>query len=371
MKTSIHASLLIGCAALFAAMGCADDQLGVDADGHLKSERAGPYETPSAVSADAFQGYVLELLDFSRLIYDTPPSSLPLHGVPHERRPEWSTSKFQIYTAALDGKPDTVSYVIAIEGSDSLGDFLRDAQAVAARIRTTNPLTGEAGGRLASGFAILVRNYLTGRVGGDAWAGLFDDIESRLEAGDRVEIAITGHSLGGAAAYIMSWYLWQYFEQAWRDAPVQIRNVGFNTPKTFSPLLARDFSEAVRSNGRGPFRLQSYTFTRRNDLVTFGGSPLVHHPMWAPNRADGWVNYSLRFFTRRLRKNIGHCSHLELPERVGVGRGGPVEFVLENHDIDLMYEDLADRGSWRTMAECMARPGAASGEPGFKTFWGP
>lgn len=374
MRKDLIAMLVLSGSSLLATTGCGDETMGVDGGAHsvqveAKNARVGPYRSPSALDTEVFQDYVVEVLDFARLAYGRAPARLPVHGVMHAWHPEWSTGKWRVYRKALPGSPATVSYVVSAEGSNDLGDFLRDAQAVIARLPTTNPLTGDPGGRLASGFAALVRNYMTGRVGGDAFTGFLDDVEQQLERGTRVEMVVTGHSLGAAAAYIFSWYMWQYLEEAWPDAQVHIRNFAFAAPKTMSPLLARDFSEAVRSGGRGPFRLQSYTFTRSGDLVTYGGSPLVHHPMWAPNQEDGWVNRDLRFFGRRLRRNIGHCSHVNLPARVGPIR--PVSFVLENHHYDLFHADLADHDTWHDMAECMARPDRGADRPGFKTFWGP
>lgn len=377
MKNALHILSLAVSMCLATLTGCGDDPLSSDETGiAAKSRAAGPYAEASAIPADAFQRYVVDMLDFARMTYEDAPDEMAVHGIPHRHHPEWGTSKFRVFRAALDGPPSTISYVIAIQGTDSIGDFLRDAQSVLLRVRTTNPLTGEHGGRMASGFAALVRNYLTGRVGRGAWAGLLDDIEGHLDDGDRVEVAITGHSMGAAATYILSWYLWQYMDTAWRSAPVHIRAFAFSPPKTVAPLLARDYAEAVRSGGRGPFRLQAYSFSRRQDVVTHWGSPQVHHPMWAPNRTDGWVNPGLRFFGRRLRTHVGHCTHLELPARAEVngnlvlGRL-PMGAVLENHDIDLMRDDLTSGRDWGGLAQCMARPDAATDAPGFKTFWGP
>lgn len=339
-------------------------------------------ETSRTLKPAELQQYAADVLTFAeaaRLDERTAGRSLSLHGVQHTVQRAWSDARFRVYrqlTPPTDEQPALASYVLAVSAAHGTaasdwGSTLRDLQAAAFPVEAFNPLVEDGElksvGLVGWGFNRMVHDYLVGTERTDRWSGigsgeaadgLLLDIEDRLAMGEQVELVVTGHGIGGAAAELLSLYLTDYFDETYPGAALQIRFVGFNAPPAMGADAAGRFAERAQAVEQdGIRRLQALRFTRAGDIVTtFGmtGEPAL--------RVAAWIPFTLEpdLMNPDVERD-GPCMHVELPR---ISR----TMLAANHGIDGVKADLSDLELWSDAAACMS---GTDERPGFQSFWGP
>lgn len=335
---------------------------------------------PAAMGPDDFQRYVADIAALVERLHDPDPRpTARLRGVEFALRSDWSNARFRVYHRPA-GAPATEAthYVVAVRGARAAdrADWpavLRTLQAASFPVKGVNPLVAEparsAVGWVGWGYQRMVFDYLVGGGLGGPWADaggaepaarLLDDVHARLDAGEAVEIVVTGHGIGAGASWLLADYLKQHFDDTRPAGRLHIRSFAFNGPAAVGAGFARRFAESLATpRADGTYRLQAFAFTRRGDIVsTLGSGPgaVLHPAVWAPAAGQTVVNAQLGPVAGAP---VGHCTHLELDRRSRLE-------IHENHGLGAMTADLLESALWRAAAECMVGP--ADGALGFRTY---
>lgn len=200
----------------------------------------------------------------------------------HSRVANWSSSgsstehsTVQAYKAVTGDT--SVSIIIAFKGTQAsvstpvvaTGDLLRDLQGAVIRVAPLNPWLGgqSASGNIGQGFNRRVINYMEGP--GMALKTRLDELKDEVLSNPdkKVEIHVTGHSLGAISSQIFSFYLSQYMRESGFPSDkdqFKINNFAFNTPRGVGAGFADTFKSEIEDY---PF-LTAYTFTITGDPVS-------------------------------------------------------------------------------------------------------
>ncbi|MEM7159453.1 MAG: hypothetical protein AAF799_41830, partial [Myxococcota bacterium] len=126
------------------------------------------------------------------------------------------------------------------------------------------------------GFHKRVFNYMTS----DAGQALQLHYVARKSLDAKTESLVTGHSLGGAASQIFSYYLSRYLrESGFSVDGFPVYNFAFNPPQSVS----HSFKVAmIQESGAGFFT--PFNFSVRRDAISTWATPYMHGAVNQPNR---------------------------------------------------------------------------------------
>ena len=194
----------------------------------------------------------------------------------------WSTPEVRVYshTNANNGNENLIVNFCGTRTGTlaGIGDLLRDLQGATISTSANNYWTGDAYPALGVGLGFHTRvfNYMKSPQG-DALR-LHYVARKTLDA--RTDSLVTGHSLGGAASQIFSYYLSRYLrEDGFSEDHFPVYNFAFNPPQSVS----HSFKLAmIQESGAGFFT--PFNFSVRRDAISTWATPYMHGAVDQPNR---------------------------------------------------------------------------------------
>ncbi|MEM7155095.1 MAG: hypothetical protein AAF799_19770 [Myxococcota bacterium] len=256
---------------------------------------------------------------------DVPSISQPvdLGGKRHVHRADLSARKVQVYQYANGNEH---SIIIGFRGTaeTSWRDWNANASGMTSRIQASNPWIEQhpgadalIPGQVGKGFHQRVSDYMWGEADGcgdgcgmrlrTVIADILDDPNARLD------VHVTGHSLGGISSQLFSMYAYRYLTfRGYDRSRFRVFNFAFNSPKTGDCVFVGEFADNVGA------AFIPFNFTRDKDPVSTW-APFIH---WLgfidqPNDLDPFLR----------GRPIGYCPHAQLPAKTP-------SISVDNHAID-------------------------------------
>lgn len=261
----------------------------------------------------------------------------------HEHRWDLSGKKVQVYeyVAGTD-----YSIIVAFRGTDptSRDDLEKDFHGLTQEsINPTNPWNEDTAvpGSVGRGFHERAAEYM-GNDGDNLGLALRDHIDHIMNLPEaRLDIHVTGHSLGGIASQLFSLYAARYMASRSHDpARYRIFDFAFNPPKGVDEVFATEIAENVAGG-----RLVSFSFTVELDPVSEWNFTIPW--LAAIDVPPNDLGQVFRGYA------IGYCPHGQLPRRTLDPKAS-----LDNHLLDekaiMMWEEVFGASyCHRDAAACM------------------
>lgn len=200
--------------------------------------------------------------------------SFSIDGKEYRRVEEMSTDVVNVYQRANNPSQTMVCFCGTRTSIRGLGDILRDVQGALFYGRSHNEWldsqTDQPNLAVGIGFQDRVANYMASAEG-LALKEYLDDRKNRSNT-----VHVFGHSLGGAASSIFSYYLCEYMaEEGFSSLSNHIYNFAFNSPQSVGANFQNAISAEASKNAQDGF-LTPFSFNVGRDPVSTWAAPYLN-----------------------------------------------------------------------------------------------